>query len=195
MWLCSSWASLQHCVCTSRCTRLAAGHVCSVNTRKLHLKCPGGCVMVHVLACVVAVLWLWLLGHLQENTACLLLRLQCQSGEKEPVCHSRGFSSFLPAPLLAPHPPRVQRTVRTVRRTRSPSCCADTVQVRGTFPSGTAASAWALPCWHRHGQCSEVCAVGEETNRKHQKQCRDGAEGSQQWLWFQFSSVQSLSRV
>lgn len=60
---------------------------------------------------VVAVLWLWLLGHLQENTACLLLRLQCQSGEKEPVCHSRGFSSFLPAPLLAPHLPWVQRTV------------------------------------------------------------------------------------
>ena len=67
--------------------------------------------MVHVLACVVAVLRLWLLGHLRENTARLLLRLHCQSGENEPVCRSRGFSSFLPASLLAPRLPWVQRTV------------------------------------------------------------------------------------
>ena len=62
----------------------------------------------------------------------------------------------------------------------------------GTFPSAATASARALPpvgTGTGVASHSEVCAVGEETNRKDQKQCRDGAEESRQWLWFQFSSV------
>ena len=86
-WLCSSRDPLQHCACVSQCTRLATGHVCPVGTCKLHVK-PWGCVMVHAVARVMALLRLCLLRQLQENTACLLLRLRCQSGENEPVCSS-----------------------------------------------------------------------------------------------------------
>ena len=72
----------------------------------------------------------------------------------------------------------------------------DTVEAHGTFPSGTTASARALPpVGTGMGVASrpEVCAVEEETNRKDQKQGSDGAEENQQWLWVQVSSAQSLS--
>ena len=69
----------------------------------------------------------------------------------------------------------------------------DTAEVHSTFPSGTTASARALPpVGTGMGVASrpEVRAVEEETNRKDQKQCRDRAEESRQWLWVQFSSAQ-----
>ena len=54
----------------------------------------------------------------RENTVCLLLRLLCQPGENE-QCSSCDSLSFLPASLLAPCLPWVQRTVCTVRNSKT----------------------------------------------------------------------------
>ena len=54
-----------------------------------------------------------------ENIACLLLWLLHRPGEDKLVCSSYGSSSFLPASLLAPCLPWVQRTVYTVRHRKT----------------------------------------------------------------------------
>ena len=98
-WLCDSWHHLQHCASVWWCTHLAVCHFCSV-----YLKSPRGCLMSVLWPCygrIRDMLWLCLLGQPQENAACLLLQLLCQSGENKYVCSFYNSLSFLPALLFA----------------------------------------------------------------------------------------------
>ena len=69
-----------------------------------YLKSPGVCLMSVLRPShgrIRDVLWLCLLGQPQENTACLLLQLLCQSGENKRVCSFYDSLPFLPALLVA----------------------------------------------------------------------------------------------
>ena len=69
---------------------------------KHHLRCPCGCLVAASAGSTSR----------GEAPACLLLllRLLCQPAEIKHVCSSCGSSSFLPASLLSPGLPWVQRT-------------------------------------------------------------------------------------
>ncbi|XP_055417027.1 methylated-DNA--protein-cysteine methyltransferase isoform X2 [Bubalus kerabau] len=94
---------------------------------KHHLRCPCGCLVAASAGSTSR----------GEAPACLLLllRLLCQPAEIKHVCSSCGSSSFLPASLLSPGLPWVQRTeseraVSSVRLPGQPPAYTGTIVLR-----------------------------------------------------------------